>query len=342
MISRDATYSLWAVRGGVRLKKLRCTKAPSITAKRSANIKSSMGVTFVYDPDVDLLSDSLQPCLIVDGVESPIGVFRAGSVTENYGDGLTTVTVAAYDSCYVVQQNATTEILHLNQGDGYMQTIKQLLTSCGMTLYIEGPSGYTLQTDREDWDVGTSYLTIVNTLLSEMNYQSLWFNASGAAMLLPKTEASPGSYDHVYTPSVARIVDTYSLTTDLFDKPNVFTVVCSNPDLEECLYSTMANENLSSPLSIGRRGMRVVKLYKVDNIASQEALDDYARSLRYESMLGSEEVTITTELEAGHGIGDTVALDHRGHQGIYVEEGWSMTLGAGQKMEHTLRRVIYG
>jgi hypothetical protein len=43
----------------------------------------------------------------------------------------------------------------------------------------------------------------------------------------------------------------------------------------------------------------------------------------------------------GHGIGDTVALNHPEAQGICEETAWYITLGAGEYMTHELRKVIY-
>lgn len=335
-------YSLWALRNGVRFKELQCVKAPRINVRQGADIKSSFAATFINDDSVDLLSDTLQPFLISNEKEQPLGVFRVGTAEKKQKGGVTTVSVSAYDKCYDVRQNATTTVLHFSKGSGYLQAIKSLLSECGISLIINDPCDYEFQTDREDWSIGTRYLTIVNTLLSEINFQSLWFNANGAAMILKKTTNLPSNCDFFYSAKTAQLLDELTSTIDYFEKPNVFVAICSNPDLDGCLYSVAVNDSLSSPFSTTRRGLKVVETHKVNNIASQEALNNYASSLCYDSMLSSEIITIGTDLEAEHGIGSIIALDYKGHQGLYVEEAWSMTLGADQTMKHTLRRVVYG
>ena len=117
-------------------------------------------------------------------------------------------------------------------------------------------------------------------------------------------------------------------------------MICENPDLDAPLISTAINDNPLSALSTFKRGRRIAEVYKVNNIASQEALDEYAQRLCSDSMLSSEISEISTANMPGHGIYDTVALTHPNLEGIFQETGWSLILAAGQTMTHTLRRSI--
>lgn len=210
-------------------------------------------------------------------------------------------------------------------------------------LKVSTPTEYTLATTREDWDVGTSYLDIVNQLLGEINYRDIWFNADGIAVLEPKREVSADRIDHVYDASKLHTVlqRDYTVETDLFDKPNVFVVVCSNPDLAAPMTAVAVNDSPNSAFSVTRRGMRVTKLVRVDNIAGQDALQTYADTLCRESMLTSEVITIQTAAMPGHGIGDTVALVHPTVQGLCEETAWYLELSPGSIMTHKLKRVVY-
>ena len=341
---RQTSYAAYAYRNGVRLKRLQCTSAPSITMNADADIKSSCTVEILTDDEVDWLSDELRPFWIEDGEEFPFGAFRVATVTESVTDQGRVARLEAYDKCYSVKACRTESILHLAAGAGYIQTIQAMLRTCGAELTLTTASSQTLQTDREDWDVGTPYLEIVNTLLKEINYNELWFNPNGYAVLEPVPELTAANIRHTYDGgSRASIVRRdRSWTTDAWEKPNVFVVICSNPDLEEPLTATAVNDNPQSPLSTLRRGMRVVQVSKIDNIASQAALEEYAARLCSQSALTGETVTIQTAITPGHGVGDVVGLNLGDLQGIFQETGWSVTLGAGQLMRHTLRRVLYG
>jgi len=157
----------------------------------------------------------------------------------------------------------------------------------------------------------------------------------------PPQELIAARISHVYDSRHAYVRASFSASQDVWDAPNVLTVVCENPDYEEPMTATARNDNAQSALSTVRRGMEIVQVELIDNIASQAELERYAARRISELSYASETVEIQTELEAGHGLGDVVGLAMRDREGIYQEAGWSMTLSAGQMMHHTLRRVIY-
>lgn len=340
---RTFESEVYALRNGVRLKRLKCVEPPNIYADASSMIKTSLSGRFLEDGEVNWLSDEIQPVIVIDGEEFPAGVFRAANITMNLDGRGRILEVEAYDRGYMVQQCRTERIIHLASGTNYIDAIESLLAVCGVTRILKTPTAYTLTTDREDWEVGSSYLTIVNQLLAEINYRELWFDANGYAVMKPVQTLSADRVNHTYdTESLFSVTarDCES-ETDLYNKPNVFVVIFANPDLEEIMVATAENNSPSSPTSTVSRGMRITSVTKVDNIASQEALQAYAEELRGKSMLSSETVTIKTAIMPNHGIGDTVALNHPGAQGIYEETGWYMELKAGEYMSHDLRKVVY-
>lgn len=223
--------------------------------------------------------------------------------------------------------------------------IEGLLTECGIALRLVTASAATLQTDREDWEVGTDYLTIVNQLLGEINYAPIWFDVDGMARVEPYQAADARRIKHIYgdmgTPEVLNPALSDSKTeTDLFSKPNVFICVCSNPEIGTPMTATAVNENASSDTSVFRRGMRIAQKYVVNNIASQDELQAYANKLMQESMFATQTVTFETFAEGGHGIGDIISINNRDIGGVYEETAWSLTLAAGEKMKHTAKRAV--
>ena len=58
-------------------------------------------------------------------------------------------------------------------GERYTDRIQALLQQCGIQSAIVEDSDEIFATDREDWEIGTTVLDIVNNLLDEINYQSL-------------------------------------------------------------------------------------------------------------------------------------------------------------------------
>ena len=346
-MTREVVYRVDVLRDGAPITELRFTpdEAPQIIASRSASIRTSLKGTFLPNDVIAWESDELRPSITIDGVETYLGIFQAATVKKTGTETSRRAEVEAYDRCWRVSVQKTENILHLSAGAGYLDTIQQLLTACGINLVLATPSSAVLAEDREDWSVGTSYLTVINALLDEINYEPVWFDATGVCRLQPYQEADVSGIKWRYGTTTKFLpaehpTSTWADETDLFDAPNVFVVTCANPDKTGDMVATAVNENPGSSKSTFRRGMRITSVTKVDNIADQEALQAYADRLRNESLISSRSITFYTLAEPGHGIGDIIALTHDDIGGIYIETGWTLTLSAGNVMTHTAKRTV--
>lgn len=334
------------LRGGVPLKQLLFSAGnpPTVMADKSSAIKMSLAGTFLHDPEVDYLTDELRPVITIDGVESAVGVFPVGSVVSSSKlSGVVYDRIEAYDRALLLNQCKTENLLHFQAGTNYLTAVRQLLTKAGIAQTSEVPTTHTLATDREDWEIGTSFLTIINALLTEINYTDIWFNSQGVAMLQPYQEPSAQLIKHRYSAEdpLTVLQPETSSELDIYDSPNVFIAVVSNPDLSGPMTATAVNDNPTSRLSTVRRGRRIPHVVRVDNIASQAELQAYVNKLAYQSMLSGEVVSAKTLAEGGHGIGDIVAVTHPQITGIFEETAWSMSLAAGRTMTHEWQRVVY-
>lgn len=341
---RDVSYRVAVLRKGGEVSALSWAAGndPTVYFDASGEIKSSFSGEFYVNPVVDLLSDEIQPILTVDGTEYPLGVFRAATVTTAVTKYGKTVKAEAYDRCWLLKSNKTQTRVHYAKGTSYLTVVQQILTTCGVALAITTASAATLATDREDWEIGTDYLTICNDLLAEINYKPVWFDVQGIAHIEPYTQALAANIKHRYggTEILRPISADASEETDIFSTPNVFVCVCSNPDLEDALVATAVNESPSSATSTFKRNMRIVQVTKVDNVASQEELQTIANRLMSESQQTVKTISFETFSEGNHGIGDAISIDHPDIGGIYEETAWSITLGAGELMKHTAKRTV--
>lgn len=341
MRNLDVRFDIY--RNGVFYKSLREIDVPSINMLRTATIKTSFSGSFVYDSDIDWLIDDIRPKLIIDGTEYTCGVFLPCSYRRSDGPTGSNIKVEAFDRCWQVQTVRTENVLHLPAGTNYLTAIKSLLTVAGIVLTVENPTTTTLTNDREDWSVGTDYLTIINTLLAEINYNTLWFNADGYAILEPASSPDAANIDHVLdaTKITSLVMPEIMVAADYYNKPNVFIVICSNPDNDLPMVAVAENTNPGSALSILRRGRRISQMTKVDNIADQSALEAHANRLLFESMLSGETINVSTALLPGYGVGDVVAINHGATTGICVENAWTMMMKTGGEMRHSLVKVVF-
>lgn len=331
------------IRNGATLTTLHPISDPLIDCNAETAIKSSMSGIFRNDLAVNWLTDELMPVQVIDGIEYPVGIFPVGTVAFSHdANGVETVMVEAYDRCMILFQTKAEQIIHFPAGKNYLAAIEELLTEAGVALYMATPTTATLQTDREDWPIGTPYLEIINALLSEINYTSIWFDSRGFARLQPVKTPQASNIDHRYgeKEKINLLQRPCTVETDMFDAPNVFIAICSNPDLDAPMVATAVNDNPMSSLSTFRRGRRIVKTYKVDNIPSQQELQAYADTLRMNGMVTSEVATISTANLPGHGVFDTIAIMHPDIEGVFQEISWSLVLAPGQTMIHKLRRSI--
>ena len=330
------------LRNGADFGELYAIGAPTLRMQDSGAIKTSLRGEFAVPEEIDWLSDEIRPELWIDGVMHALGVFLPATVRESSDESTRSVTVEAYDRCWRVRDTILESSLYLASGTNYITAIEQLLAAAGISLIDKTPTTETLQEARQDWEIGTSYLDIINQLLDEINYNELWFNAGGAAVLGPSRAPTADAIDHVFdnTDVKSLLLPTMDSQTDVYSAPNVFLCVCSNPDKSGAMTATAVNDNPQSPLSIMRRGRRICKLVRLQNIASSSALQVYANRLRDQSLFSGETITVQTALLPGFGVADVTALRYDDLAAICVERGWSMSLAVGGTMTHTLERVV--
>lgn len=350
----------YVLRNNARYAEIFPKSAPTIRMSGSAEIKASLQGTFLQEAigtgnepaEINWLSDEIQAALVINGTEKPIGLFMPAVVTPRVSSAdERTVEIQAYDRCWRVRDTKVNGKLFYAAGTRYLDIIEGLLTLSGIGMIIKTPTDAVLATDREDWDLGTAYLEIVNELLTEINYKQLWFNASGAAILEPVGAVTAENVKRTYSdsqpdqraPAAMKIVPIFPgvrRKTDIYSAPNVFVCICSNPDNDAPMTAIAENTNPQSPLSTLRRRRGIMQVETVNNVATQEDLQAYADRLLFESMTAGETITIETNLLQDAGVNDVVAIQYGDLSGLCIERGWSMQLGAGGKMTHELQRVV--
>lgn len=341
---RTVDTKINVIRDGAILSRLHPVdgSAPVLRMDSRGSIKMSCSGDFLPNDDVDLLSDELQPVLILDGVEHVLGQLLPATVQQVKDSTSHYVRLDAYDRCWLVRDTIAETMIYFAAGTPYITAVSTLLYGCGITKILATPSAATLPEDRQ-WDVGVPYLDIVNELLSEINYKTLWFSAQGAAVLEPAVTPAATNIQHVLDSGNIRslLLPQIARESDIYSAPNVFICICSNPDKSAALVATAVNDNPQSALSIQRRGRRIAAQRYVDNIASQAELDAYAQKVLFDSMTGAEAISVSTALFPGWGSDDVVALRYDDLAALCICRAWSMELKTGGIMSLTLDRVVY-
>lgn len=288
----------------------------------------------------DMFSDRLRPVLIIDGEEYPLGKFMIISAPQTYAETGNHYSIEAYDETMLLKQAALTDRTFYAAGTKYQAIIENLLTDCGFANVLADETSATLPISRE-FDIGTTYLDVINELLSEINYNPVHQGANGTIYLTKKENKQTADFVYRDQSNIFNILDTIEETKDIYQKPNVIVGVLSNPQQTPVTY-TRENNDPNSVLSIGRRGYKVVKVYKLSNMATTADLQAYIDAELLKAMQTTETVKFSTQAEAGHEYGSTVQLATNLTNGLYTETEWEINITVNSmRMTHNAERRVF-
>lgn len=100
-------YRIDVLRDGAKVTELQAVNPPKITFNSSTIIKSGLSGEFKHSPELDPISDELKAWQIIDGVESPAGVFCIGTLIDQYADTVHTVKIEASFRWYSLKRFST-------------------------------------------------------------------------------------------------------------------------------------------------------------------------------------------------------------------------------------------
>jgi len=195
------------------------------------------------------------------------------------------------------------------------------------------------------FDAGTSYLEIINKLLSLINFSSLLTDRFGV-FYTEKYELPSDRVPEIYyadDKETSIIYKNVMQEIDLFNVPNVFVRVSNNSAINPPLRAQYVNDNPDSILSTIRRDREIVDYKKVDNVVDSDTLFAITKKDCYNASDIYEHIEIETAININHWYLNLVSLNLKtyGIDDNYVETSWNIdNLKAGGRMKHKLRRVI--
>ena len=278
-------------------------------------------------------------------VQFPLGVFIPSTPTRHF-EVSAQYEVEAYDLSVILKEDCVTDRTYFAAGTKYLDAIQSMLVSAGMIQVMVTESSAVMATDHE-FEAGTSKLEIINQLLLEINYNTFMVNADGIGILSPYEEPSGARVSLEYLQDQLSVICPQADTElDLYNVPNVFVGIVSNPDYSknnktfEFFRCEYVNDNPASALSTIKRGRRIVSMLKPNDIATQEDLQKYVRRQAFQASQVYETVSFSTAMMPIHGENDVLRILHPDINGVYEEVGWEMELAAGNPMTHEVRRLM--
>lgn len=316
-----------------------------IDYKSLSSLKLSANIQIKEDADIDYLNDRIQPVIKFQKGETvlsfPMGILLLNSPTRKDRKNAVYREIECYSKLQILQEDKFGERYFIPAGTKYTTAISQIISSAGETKINIVPSSATLQTDKE-YDIEMSKLQIVNELLNEINYNSLRVDVNGYFVseryVLPVDREI--EYEYI-DDELSVIVPEMMEELDLFNVPNVFVRYLNNPERPP-LRSVYTNDNPDSITSTVSRGRNIVDIRAVEDIASQEALDELTRRDAFNASQVYGHVEFETAIMPFHGYLNCLFLRYQplGIEDKYIETSWSIECKAGGRMQHTVRKVV--
>ena len=274
-------------------------------------------------------------------LEYPLGTYIMSSPERSRQGSGVLQQVDCYDYSTILKEDKITKRMFVAVGTNYVTLVRSIITAAGIKKTNIETSILTVSKALE-FEIGTSKLDIINSLLTAINYEPLHFDNRGYAVsrryiepLNRRTEQEYQTNDR----SVIKIGAKQSV--DIYNVPNIFVRYTNDPDGDE-LRSQYINDSVASPISTVNRGRNVVDIESVDDVADQTTLNDLVRRIAIEKSQTYDAVTLPTALMPHHSYRDCVFVGESG-LGVgnkYIEYAWDMNLSIGGTMTHTLKRVV--
>lgn len=341
-MNKTPTFRFDIVENGVCIGQAFALNKPSVKCDSDAEVKLSLSGEFVLNiQDPNWLKARIKPYLIIGGKESSLGEYlisQADDCTDK--KGVKFWQIKGMDLGRIPQRSRTEKRVLFQAGQRYTDIVQSILLELGISRIIAIQSDATLKNDRADWEIGTSWIKIINSLLAEINYQSLWFDTEGNARIQPHRQVDGTVIDHRYeSGELSQIKPQVDISSDIYKAYNVFTAMVSSPEYEEPMIAVSVNDIPTSRISTVNIGRVQAPIEKLDDIANQEELQKYVDNLRFQSMCSTETISFRTALNQ-HQVRDIVSIHHPQASGIYQETQWKMTLSFDGEMTHTTQRVV--
>lgn len=294
---------------------------------------------------IDWLSDRIQPIVEVkvkgEWLEFPLGVFLLSSPIKKDQNNEIYREVEAYDKLVILRDDKFLERHTVTSGTNYIDAVINILQSANISKWNIEQTERALPTDIE-FEPGTDKLKAVNKLLSAINFNQLHVDVNGYFVSMPYRNPQDRSSEYTYKDDDLSV--TYNgmeEELDIFDTPNSWVAVLSDPEREP-LVSSYINDNANSPTSTVNRGRTIVDFRDVDNIADQTALDNYVQRIAFEASQIYGKIEFETAIMPMHDYMDILQIEYSplSISGKYTETSWTIPLQVGGRMKHSVRAVI--
>lgn len=296
----------------------------------------------------------------------PLGVYHSASPVTDYGSTSPMSRVELYDGLLFPHQDAIDRPLSVPKGANAVEVARQQLRACGIpaVLIAFTPSDKTLRS-AITFDVGTTRLSVINTLLDAADYFGLHCDPNGVYTAKPYVRPKDRPIAHIFRADVNAIFSAdVVVDDDTYSVPNKVIATTQLDGAEEMLYAVASINDESSPFHVSKLGRWRVDVLSNVQLALEaelaphgatEAAKDAARLARKREAqrqlqaradrrladMGSIGRTITVKHAwVPLDINDAVWFDHAGVTGLFVVTNQSIPVDPLELVTTTLKEAF--
>lgn len=335
LLEEPANYYIQVIRNGGVVAKLDYISALMECDSRNA-VKYSATVTAPKNDTVDWNKDMLQIVLETNGLLYPFVPMVVIKPEESI-DGGSIETLQCFDETVSLLDSSIGRAVYFPKGTLYTSAIEQLLREAGYTFTNIEPSGKSMAFAREAWEIDTPFIAIINELLGEIGYTSLYVNNEGVvtAKAYKRQDIANISYR---ADARSVILNKKNIVRDNFRKYNYFIGTTFNSELDEPLIYEHEIDSENYPMSTYHTKVKKT-VRSFDNCPDYESLVLATRKWADEETLAYNEITMSTLIMPHHEVGEWIAVDSNGASGFYKEIKWNIDLKS-KTMTHVLQEVL--
>jgi len=291
---------------------------------------------------IDWHSTRIRPWAFVDDHEWPLGIFIPAAPADAWNDGRWSGAIELLGKLTVLETDEIPAAVSYPAGTVVTTAVREQIIAAGQTADAITDSTATLSSAMT-WDAGTSRLTIINQLLTTINYWALGADGYGRFTADPyvRPAARPTRYP-LLDGANSIYVDEFTRDRDLYKIPNRVLMIGTGSADTEALVGVAENTDPTSQTSIPYRGF-----VKTETNTGIDAVDlATAHELARRRLINASSVTASIPLTHAMiplDLNDVVQLRRvpAGIDARHTVEGMSIDLGGDglELMESTLREV---
>lgn len=316
----------------------------SLSHNTTSTIKRKLTLYLGLDEsnDINPVTDAVSLFMFFpEGQEYPLGNYVFSDTSfQKFTNGRMTNAVLS-DYMYIVDQQiqqgfSTRNIVSPAAVDGLstsapvVDTIIRLLADQPVTLTIEQSNFASVQ----GWSAGARRGSMLETLALTGDYFSPWFDNTGIMRFIrafnPATKIPDFDWDRGRQVLRSDILN----ANNVLDAPNRFVVISNVPgDTSQPTFG-VADVPVNSPHSIENRGFVIPSVTDLQALTSEQCAAIASNMVQRQAVF--ETYTLTTAPDPRHDSYNVVKWQGE----LWLELGWTMDLGEGQPMSHSLRRAF--